>query len=621
MAKQENPLTIQSFHQCASLISIKLNGSNYLLWKSQVLPLVRTLGLEEHITKEAPAIKASTEKSEDSTGDSQSSTWINNDGLLTSWLLGIIAEDVLASLEGIDSAYKVWKSLEDSLLTMTKENEIHLNESLLTLKKGNSSVEEYIRKFKAICDKLAALKKPLDDLTKVFHLARGLGSKYKDFSIAMLSKPPYPSYNHFVLALKMHEQLLLVEEEEEKSNQITINQAFFSNRGRSRGRGRHFSSRGRGFPHSKHTSYKNQGNFQHHTSLSPTDSNIAGQKNTSELKQDGNVTCQICGRQNHTAMDCWNRFDHAYQSEEVSKALAALNLTEAMDPNIFADSGPTSHIVNDPGKVQFIQPYCGPEKMFVGNGEGLKITHTGHANFKTKTGQLALNNVLVVPEMKTNLLSISKLTRDNNCSISFFADKLVIKNAQRQTIAEGYQRKGLYELGKLQSAPSNYYSAFITSKSLNKAPISIWHQRMGHLNDSSLRLLSERKLINVSNWKKEPNLCTSCQLGKSCKLPFQTNENLCSKPLEKIHCVLWGPAPVLSCQHFKYYASFVDDYSRYVWLYPMKKKSDFFDCFSKFQCLVENQFERKIKIFQSDGGGEFHSLALKQLFDKKGIHH
>ena len=55
------------------------------------------------------------------------------------------------------------------------------------------------------------------------------------------------------------------------------------------------------------------------------------------------------------------------------------------------------------------------------------ISHT----FRTRTGDLDLNNVLVVCEMKKNLLSIHKLTRDNNCSITLFADKFVIYRIHR----------------------------------------------------------------------------------------------------------------------------------------------------------------------------------------------
>lgn len=124
---------------------------------------------------------------------------------------------------------------------------MHLKETLLNLKKGNQSLEDNIKKFKAVCDKLAATKKRLDDLTKVLHLARGPGTRYKDLRIAMLSKPPYPSYNQFVLALKNNDQQLIIEEEEEKSSQLIPKLAIFTQHGR--GRGRNFYPRGRGFQH------------------------------------------------------------------------------------------------------------------------------------------------------------------------------------------------------------------------------------------------------------------------------------------------------------------------------------------------------------------------------------
>ena len=53
---KEPSLNIQSFHQCSSLVSIKLDSINFLLWRSQVLPLVRNLGILHYITDaERPA--------------------------------------------------------------------------------------------------------------------------------------------------------------------------------------------------------------------------------------------------------------------------------------------------------------------------------------------------------------------------------------------------------------------------------------------------------------------------------------------------------------------------------------------------------------------------------------
>lgn len=102
-------------------------------------------------------------------------------------------------------ASQVWKLLENQLLIMTKESEIHASETLLTLKKGSLTLDEYLKKFKYLCSKVAAIKKPLDDLTIVFHLVRDLGNRYQGFQTTMLSKPPYPFSNQFVLAFKAHD--------------------------------------------------------------------------------------------------------------------------------------------------------------------------------------------------------------------------------------------------------------------------------------------------------------------------------------------------------------------------------------------------------------------------------
>ena len=119
---------------------------------------------------------------------------------------------------------------------MTKEKEVRLTNRLRGLKRGARSLDEYLREFKDICDALAAVRKPMNDLDKVFQLAKGLGNKYmdfRDFRVAMLSKPPYPSYNQFVLALQGHEQMVMTENEEHK-DLMNHEQAYFTHQGRGR---------------------------------------------------------------------------------------------------------------------------------------------------------------------------------------------------------------------------------------------------------------------------------------------------------------------------------------------------------------------------------------------------
>ena len=68
-----------------------------------------------------------------------------------------------------------------------------------------------------------------------------------------------------------------------------------------------------------------------------------------------------------------------------------------------------------------------------------------------------------------------------------------------------------------------------------------------------------------------------------------------------------------------YYVSFIDDYSKFSWIYLLKKRSDVFQVFKNFQALVERQFYSKILVVQSDWGGEYEKL--NSFFQTLGISH
>jgi histone deacetylase 1/2 len=90
-------------------------------------------------------------------------------------------------------------------------------------------------------------------------------------------------------------------------------------------------------------------------------------------------------------------------------------------------------------------------------------------------------------------------------------------------------------------------------------------------------------------------------------------------PLDLIFTDVWGPASVPSTTGAKYYVSFLDDYSKFLWLFPIHLKSDVERIFLNFQTYVEKQFDRKIKAIQSDWGGEYR--RLNTYFHQNGINH
>lgn len=72
-------------------------------------------------------------------------------------------------------------------------------------------------------------------------------------------------------------------------------------------------------------------------------------------------------------------------------------------------------------------------------------------------------------------------------------------------------------------------------------------------------------------------------MGKSCQLPFYSSKSNVVEPLDQLHYDIWDPSPVVSVQGFEYYAVFVDEFSRYSLLFPLKSKSELCDVFIGFQ--------------------------------------
>ncbi|GBM30959.1 Retrovirus-related Pol polyprotein from transposon TNT 1-94 [Araneus ventricosus] len=84
---------------------------------------------------------------------------------------------------------------------------------------------------------------------------------------------------------------------------------------------------------------------------------------------------------------------------------------------------------------------------------------------------------------------------------------------------------------------------------------------------------------------------------------------------------LCGPFPKASIHGHRYFLTIVDDYSRRVFAYPLKTKSDVFNTFSRFQKRAERFLDRKIKFIRTDNGLEFINEQFHNFCDELGIKH
>jgi hypothetical protein len=138
-----------------------------------------------------------------------------------------------------------------------------------------------------------------------------------------------------------------------------------------------------------------------------------------------------------------------------------------------------------------------------------------------------LKNILHVPRISQNLLSVHQFAKDNNVFFEFHPSFFYVKDLFSGAILlSGKSKDGLYPLHSLHKIKPR---AFLGERvSLNQ-----WHARLGHPALRVVRqILSQHHLAVSTN--KSPPVCHACQLGKSHRLPFYLSPSKSQFPLELI---------------------------------------------------------------------------------------
>lgn len=236
----------------------------------------------------------------------------------------------------------------------------------------------------------------------------------------------------------------------------------------------------------------------------------------------------------------------------------------------------------------------------------MQIKHVGHCSINTVAKTLALKNVLHVPKISKHLISVHKLTRDNNVIFEFHPDHYVVKDREsKRTILEGKCESGLYPIkpSDVESSKQAFVKQAFVSSTISKEQC---HARFGH---PSSHIVQSILHLNNLPCARESRLsvCNACQLAKSHQLPYSRSTHVSTFHLELVFSDVWGPAPQ-SVGGYKYYISFIDDFSKFSWIYMMHDRTEAPRIFLQFKVHVERLLDTRIKCVQSDWGGEYQKI-------------
>ena len=401
-----------------------------------------------------------------------------------------------------------------------------------------------------------------------------------------------------------------------------------------------------------------------------------GQFNLKREKQ-----CTICKKKGHTETNCWFR-DSANttnpvrnkrlpkdetSSEEDSADLDATFLTndntedlanttrltaESIDTKSswIVDSGATAHMCKTQESFKDLSTSHPNSYIEVANGTTAKVEGIGSVRLSTSssTGKkinITLENVLFVPTLGRNLLSVRAIT-NNGHSATFKNGGGDIQLAGRNRVNIPLEHRGkLYILNckNLKSEASQTEkaeTASVTLGKVSKADLETWHQRLGHIGQKTIKKLVpyvEGMQIKGETLHKQDK-CEICVATKMSKKPFSSAIRRTTKPLELVHSDIAGPmrTPTAIDGHI-YAINFIDDYTREVKVYTMKHKSEALDKVKQYiadsgkpttltvgSSMPEKLTEEignksKLSSLRTDNGGKYLSGRFTKFCLENGI--
>lgn len=250
------------------------------------------------------------------------------------------------------------------------------------------------------------------------------------------------------------------------------------------------------------------------------------------------------------------------------------------------DTGASAHMSSDAGSLNSLSSNPPHKHIMVGDGSSIPVSHSGHASIFTSSPHLTLRDVLVTPRIVKNLISIRQFTLDNLCSVEFDPWGFSVKDLRTGAVILRCSSSGdLYPVTTLPHA--------LTALT---ADSTLWHRRLGHPGpDAFLRLVSSSSLP-INKVHKGFSLCHACQLGRHVRLPFSPSTTRTLRPLELIHCDLWT-SPIESVSGYKYFLVILDNFTHYLWTYPLRKKSEVFPFYLTSVLMLPHNFLSPFKPF------------------------
>ena len=529
-----------------------------------------------------------------------SRAWDVEDKKAKSDIILAIKSSELKQIKGCHTSREVWAKLRSIYQSSGPARKATLLKQLTLHKMADGEdVREHLRKFFDTIDKLSEMEVEINPDLLTVMLLYSLPPNFENFRCAIESRDELPTPESL--------RIKIVEEFEARKKDTYEPNAMYTKK--------------------RPTNRKNR----RQTGDSET-------KNTSKDEdapkgEQFKYRCHRCKKVGHKATNCKERNtdNKANAADNVSLCVQIEEtlLTETHDANVAKrdvkwclDSGCTAHMGNTNVKFTGTLQNCNGNVNMASESASAQIQGKGTVAIVSEIDghqrNVNVNEVLRVPKLRTNLLSVGKIA-DQNFKVIFEKEKAEIVDKNWNTILIADRKDGLYYLRETKDECNA--NAEVVEQRKARTAMETWHINMGHLNVRDL-IQSERSgaVLGMDLGKAPEDLvCEICLRSKMTKTPFPKESKRASELLEIIHSDVIGPMRVESNGKARWVVTFIDDCSRWCEIRLLKGKDEVFSAFKDFKALVENQHGRKIKFLQSDNGTEYRNEPFDTFLRENGI--
>nr|GEZ45303.1 putative ribonuclease H-like domain-containing protein [Tanacetum cinerariifolium] len=255
---------------------------------------------------------------------------------------------------------------------------------------------------------------------------------------------------------------------------------------------------------------------------------------------------------------------------------------------------------------------------FGGDPKGSKITGKG----KISTSKLDFKDVYFVKELKFNLFSVSQMCDKKNNVLYTDSECVVLSPNfklldESQVLLRVTRKNNMYNVDLKNAAPSGGLTCLFVKATLDES--NLWHRRLGHINFKTINKLVKGNLVRGLPLKlfKINQTCVACKKGKQYRASCMTKTvSLISQPLQMLHMDLFGPTFVKSLMKKMYCLVFIDDFSRFSWVF-LATKDETSEILKSFITGIENLKDLRVKVIRCDNGTEFKNRVMNQFCEMK----